>query len=211
MATSGRPAVAASFDELGLIRCCSASPAFWISTYVESRPKTCASRSRSVAASCGRLSSSALHTRPERQPDSATIPFACRSEQLPVDAGLVVVALEVAERGELDEVAVALVRLGQQRQVRVALRLLAPVVRDVDLAAEQRLDAVLAAFPVELDRARERAVVGESDGRHLQLGRAGGERGDAARPVEDRVLGVDVEMDERRRGHRATDHRNGSG
>src|SRR5581483_10206113 len=40
-------------------------------------------------------------------------------EQLPVDAGLVVVALEVAERAELDEVAVALVRCGEEREMRV--------------------------------------------------------------------------------------------
>ncbi len=36
-------------------------------------------------------------------------------EQLPVDARLVVVALEVAGRGELDQVAVALVRLATRR------------------------------------------------------------------------------------------------
>ena len=48
----------------------------------------------------------------------------------------------------------------------------------------------------ELDRAGERAVVGERDGGHLELGGAGRERGDPARPVEDRVLGVDVEVDE---------------
>ena len=123
-------------------------------------------------------------------------------EELPVDARLVVVALEVAERRELDEVAVALVRLGEQRQVRVALRLPVPVVRDVHLAPEERLDAHLAALAVELDGAGERAVVGERDGGHLQLGGPSGQRGDAASAVEDRVLGVDVEVDERRLGHR---------
>jgi len=74
------------------------------------------------------------------------------------------------------------------------------VVRDVDLAADERLDAVLLRFSVQLDRAREAAVVGERDGRHLELCRTRGERRDAARPVEDRVLGVDVEVDERRLG-----------
>jgi hypothetical protein len=52
---------------------------------------------------------------------------------------------------------------------------------------------------VPLDRARERAVVGERDGRHLELGGPSGERRNAAGPVEDRVLGVDVEVDEGRR------------
>ncbi len=73
-------------------------------------------------------------------------------EQLPVDARLVVVALEVAERGELDEVRVALVRLREEREVRVALRLGAAVVRDVDLAADDRLHASLLRLAVELDR-----------------------------------------------------------
>ena len=49
---------------------------------------------------------------------------------------------------------------------------------------------------VELDGAGERAVVGERDRRHLELGRAGGEVRDPAGPVEDRELGVDVEVDE---------------
>ena len=61
-------------------------------------------------------------------------------QQLPVDARLRVVALEKAERGELDQVGVALVRLGQQRQVRVAARAGVAVVGDVDLAADDRLD-----------------------------------------------------------------------
>ena len=123
-------------------------------------------------------------------------PGAVPVEQLPVDARLVVVALEVAERAELDQVRVALVRLGEERQVRVALLLGLAVVGDVDLAAEDRLDAVLFRRLDEVDRARERAVVGEPDGGHLELGRAGRELGNPARPVEDRELGVDVQMDE---------------
>ena len=142
---------------------------------------------------------------PRQRHDALRVPL----EQLPVDARLVVVALEVAERGELDEVAVALVRLGEQRQVRVALRLPVTVVGDVHLAPEDRLDALLAALAVELDGAGERAVVGERDGGHLQLGGAGGQRGDAAGAVEDRVLGVDVEMDEGCFRHGPPDHRNG--
>ena len=117
-----------------------------------------------------RLSSSALQTRPERQPESAISPPRVPLEQLPVDARLVVVALEVAERRELDQVRVALVRLGEQRQVRVALLLRAAVVGDVDLAADDRLDArASCAVLVELDRAGQRAVVGERDRRHLEL------------------------------------------
>ncbi len=124
-----------------------------------------------------------------------------RGEQVPVDAGLVVVALEVARRGELDQVRVALVRLGEEGEVGIALLLRQPVVGDVDLAAEERLDALLPRLAVELDRAGEAAVVRERDRRHLELGRARGQLGNPAGPVEDRVLGVDVEVDERRARH----------
>ena len=82
-------------------------------------------------------------------------------EELPVDPWLVVVPLEVAERRELDEIRVPLVRLGEERQVRIALRLCVPVLGDVHLAADDRLHADLARLPVELDGAGERAVVGE--------------------------------------------------
>ena len=84
--------------------------------------------------------------------------------------------------------------------MRVALRLRAPVVRDVHLAADDRLDARLAGLTMELDRAGQRAVVGERDRRHLEPRRLLDESRDPARPVEDRVLGVDVQVDERRRG-----------
>ena len=124
------------------------------------------------------------------------MPFASGGEELPVDARLVVVALEVAGRGELDQVRVALVRLGEEGQVRVALLLRSPVVGDVDLAAEQRLDALLPRLAVELDGAGQAPVVGERDRRHLQLGRPRRQLRDAAGPVEDRVLRVDVEVDE---------------
>ena len=118
-------------------------------------------------------------------------------EQLPVDARLVVVALEVAERAELDQVRVAGVVGGEERQVRVALRERAAIVDDVHLAAEDRLDPLLGGGLVEVDRAGHRAVVGERHGGHLELGRLPRERRDPARPVEDRVLGVDVQVDER--------------
>ena len=121
------------------------------------------------------------------------VPF----EQLPVDARLVVVALQVAQRGELDQVGVALIRLGEQRQVCVALPLQAAVVADVDLAADDRLDAVTGGLAVEGHGTGERAVVGERHGRHLEPRGLLAERRDPARPVEDRILGVDMQVDER--------------
>src|SRR5205823_449670 len=79
-----------------------------------------------------------------------------------------------------------------------------PVLRDVDLAADQRLDALARRLTVELHRPRERPVIGEGDRRHLELGRPRRERRDAARTVEDRVLGVDVQMDEASFSHGST-------
>ena len=119
-------------------------------------------------------------------------------EQLPVDARLVVVPLEIAEGAELDQVRVALVRLGEEREVRVALRLHPTVVGDVDLAPDDRLDSALAGLAIQLDDPRQRPVVGERDGRHLEPLRLLHERRNPARPVEDRVLGMDVQMNERR-------------
>ncbi len=122
-------------------------------------------------------------------------------EQLPVDPRLVVVALEVAEARQLDQVGVALVVGREQRQMRVALLLGAPVVGDVDLAADHRLDARPLGGLEELHRPGHRAVVGERDGRHLELGGPLDEVRDPAGAVEDRVLGVDVEVDERSVSH----------
>ncbi len=84
--------------------------------------------------------------------------------------------------------------------MRVALRQRLAVVDDVQLAAEDRLDALVGGGLVEIDRAGHRAVVGERDCGHLELRGLPRERRDPARPVEDGVLGVDVQVDERR-GH----------
>ena len=125
-------------------------------------------------------------------------------EKLPVHARAVVVALEVAERAELDQIGVAGRRLREQRQVRRALHLLVPVVRDIDLAPENRLHALLVRRLVEIDRARERAVVGERDGGHLEPRRLVDECRNPAGAVENGVLGVDVQVDEGGRHRNAT-------
>ena len=117
-------------------------------------------------------------------------------EQLPVDARLVVVALEIAEARELDQVRVALVVAREEGQVRVALLLRLAVLGDVDLAADDRLHAGALRLLEELDRTGEAAVIRQGDGRHLELGRPLDEVRNAARSVENRVLGVDVQMDE---------------
>ena len=125
-------------------------------------------------------------------------------EQLHVDAGLAAVqALEEAGAGELGQVAEALVALREQRQV-VALDLALAdraVVDEVRLEPQDRLDAVLAARLEELDRAVHHAVVGEPERRLLELRGAGGELVDLAGAVEQRVLGVDVQVGAGGRAH----------
>lgn len=123
-------------------------------------------------------------------------------EQLPVDPGLVREALEEAVGDQLDEVVVALEALGEQRQVRVVAAragALTAVLRHVDLAADDRLDARLAGRLDELDRPREGAVIGDRDRRHLELRGPLDELADPAGAVEHGVLGVAVEVDEARR------------
>ena len=68
------------------------------------------------------------------------------------------------------------------------------VVDEVDLTADDRLDAVLGAGLVELDRAVHHAVVGQAERRLAELRRARRQRVDLARAVEQRVLGVHVQM-----------------
>ena len=68
------------------------------------------------------------------------------------------------------------------------------VVDEVDLAADDRLDAVLRARLVQLDGAVHHAVVGQRQGRLVERRGALRERVDLARAVEQRVLGVNVQM-----------------
>ena len=169
----------------------------------------------SPARPCSSPCSSDCSTWPPRQPVVAIRPSWCWLEQLPVEARLVVVALEERQAGELDEVAVAGLVLGQQREVVVELlaalgvaagvvdpapagrALAAVVVGHVGLGADDRLDALLAALLVELERPVHVAVVGDPD-RRLPVGdRLGHQLVEPGGPVEHRELGVDVEVGER--------------
>ena len=131
-------------------------------------------------------------------------------EQLPVAAGLVVVAVEVRGARDLDEVAVALVRLGEHREVEdLVLGPLRPVearrVGEVALHAEHRLDARVARRLYIGSDAVHVAVVGDAD-RGLTVGRDGrDDLADPRRTVEHRVLGVEVQVDERIVGALAQD------
>ena len=128
-------------------------------------------------------------------------PLRVLGQDLLVDAGLVVHALHLADRAEPHQVEVAGVVGGEEGQV-VGVAVDAPLAkqagpgRDVYLAADDRLDPGFLAGLVEVDRAVHDAVVGESDRGHVELGRSSHHRLDAAGAIEQRVLGVVVEVDE---------------
>ena len=127
-------------------------------------------------------------------------------EQVEVDVGLAAPQpLEEAGRRQLDQVLEAGIGLGEQRQV-VALeldRVVAHVVDEIGLEAQDRLDPVLLARFVELQGPVHDAVVGQPEGRLAQFGGPLGERVDPAGAVQQRVLRVDVQVDGRR-GHGPT-------
>jgi hypothetical protein len=130
-------------------------------------------------------------------------PLGVLGEQVPVRARLVVVALEPGPARELDEIAVAGVVGGQEREVAgplavVALgRPLAPVAEEeIALHTEDRLDAGGPTRLVEVERAVHDPVVGDGTGGHVVPRRGLEHVGDAAGAVQHRVLGMSVQMDE---------------
>ncbi len=79
----------------------------------------------------------------------------------------------------------------------LVLALLAEAVfHHVGLEADDGLDPYLAALLVELDDAREDAVVGDGQGGHAHLRRAGYQVVHLAGPVQCRKMGVDVQVAE---------------
>ena len=122
-------------------------------------------------------------------------------EEVLVESRLVVEALGVAGRDELDQVVVPLAGLRQQHQVirrlaGIAALGVAAARRHVDLAAQNRPDAALPRVIVKDYRREHVAVLGDRDRRHLQLRRLIEKLVDAARAVEQGVFGVKVEVDE---------------
>src|SRR5207249_2465008 len=101
----------------------------------------------------------------------------------------------------LDQVVVALVGRRQQHQVvrrlaRISASGVPTARRHVDLAAEDRVDSALPRVVVKNDRRKQIPVLGHGDGRHVQLRGLIKELVYAARAVQQRVLGVQVKMDE---------------
>ena len=144
------------------------------------------------------------------QCDQPAVEFA---QQRLVDARLVVEALRVAEGHQAAEVAVPFLVGRQQDEMEIAggLEVVAPddpllvppiAWRDVHLAADDRLHPMRDARLVELDGAEHVAVVGHRDRRHAELLHARHELRDLVGPVEQRVLGVEVEVSEAHGGQK---------
>ncbi len=126
-----------------------------------------------------------------------------------VHARLVVEAVDIGVGAELEEIAPALIVLGEQHQMESAVgdsrrRSIATVSgRDIRLDAEDRLDPGVLRGADKLHRAVQIAVVGDRDGGHPQLLHAGDQRLETIAAIEERVLAVKMEMHEAaRRGVR---------
>src|ERR1019366_2864466 len=128
-------------------------------------------------------------------------PLGVLREQLAVDAGLVVIALEVRGADQLDEVAIAGVVAREQDEVvgvavGPALTIVARARRHVHLAAEHGVDLCRARGGVEIDSPIEHAVVGDGDrGLPHRLG-AVDEFLDARGAVKQRELTVRMQVGE---------------
>ncbi len=123
-------------------------------------------------------------------------------QHLLVDARPMVEALGVADRDQLHEIVVAALVRGQQGHVVVRLfdprsrLVVAAPRRDVDLAAQDGLDAPVDRRVVEGHGSEHVAVVGDGERLHAELAHLVDELVDVARAVEEAVLGVEMKVDE---------------
>ena len=124
-------------------------------------------------------------------------------ETVVIHPGLVVETLQVSLGAQFEQVAVAGVVLGQQKEV-VALGIqgLVPTAHgptplgQVGLDAQHRVDAVSTTGPVEVDRAMHDAVVGQRQGRLSQFGCASHQPIQAVQAVQEGIFGVGVKVNE---------------
>src|SRR3989442_9121212 len=118
-----------------------------------------------------------------------------------VDPGLVVEAVQVSDGGQVNEVAIPLEAGRQEHEVKgVRVKFRVTVHErprgDVGLYADDGVDAGLFGPQVELDHPIHRPVVGDRYGRHAQLLDPGNEGGGPAMTVEEAVRGGQVQVDE---------------
>ena len=121
-------------------------------------------------------------------------------QELVVDAGAVVEALDVPERDQFHEVVVACLVLGQENEVVVPLvlrvfELVVVMSGYVHFAAENGLyPRMLLGHVVELLHAVHVAVVGDGETRHAQLLGPLEKLFDVGKPVEHGILRMDVKV-----------------
>ena len=126
---------------------------------------------------------------PAEAAGGADEPFAVARQQLPIEAGLVVIALEIRKARQLDEIAVSGVVFGEQGEVVVELasrfgvstrivdspttsRALVPrLVGHVGLGSDDWLDTLRLALAVEVENAVHVSVVGDTERRLAVCGR----------------------------------------
>ena len=77
---------------------------------------------------------------------------------------------------------------------------LVTLLRDIHFAADHGVNAFLLGLVIELDRAEQVAMIGHGNGGHVLLHRQVHELGNLARPVEQRVIGMTMQVN-KRRGH----------
>ena len=125
-------------------------------------------------------------------------PCECSARKLLADAGLVVKAVQRCFGNNLDQVAVALIVLGQHDEVVVAVAFgrgtMIFLLADIKFAAQYRLDARFFGGVGEGDCAKDVAVVGHGDRRHLEFLDAVDQALDVTSAVEHRVVGVKMKM-----------------
>jgi len=103
----------------------------------------------------------------------------------------------------LNQIAVSGLVFAQQHQMVIAIRVAFDALAllcDVDFASDYGMDAVLLGFVVKLDCAEQISVVGHGHGGHLLLLRLGHQLRDLAGSIEQRVVGMAMQMNEGR-GH----------
>ena len=122
-------------------------------------------------------------------------------KQIVVDAGFVVEAVDESLGGQIHEVLIANLVLGQEDEVGVlpvrlaVLGHIAPG-RHIGLDAQDRLDALLFALPIEVDDPVHDPMVRDRHGALPQCLGAGHQGRYARRPVQKGVLGMNMQMHE---------------
>jgi len=119
-------------------------------------------------------------------------------EEFFADAGFAVEAVERGLRRNANKVAVAFFILGQHQQMVVVIAFargaMILVFRDVELATEDRLDAVFLSSVEEVDRAIDVAVISHGDGLLPDSRHAFNEFCDVTCSVQQGILGMQMQM-----------------